>query len=78
MAPLMALPAELLADLLAVEQDTQLRVLDLATGHGLYGLAIAKRHPHAEITAVDWANVLEVARAREGPPRPGAGQIRTG
>jgi ubiquinone/menaquinone biosynthesis C-methylase UbiE len=61
MAPLMALPAELLADLLAMEQEAQLRVLDIATGHGLYGLALAKRHPTAEITAVDWANVLEVA-----------------
>jgi 2-polyprenyl-3-methyl-5-hydroxy-6-metoxy-1,4-benzoquinol methylase len=62
MAPLMALPAELLADLLAVEQEAQLRVLDIAAGHGLYGLALAKRNLHAEITAVDWANVLEVAR----------------
>jgi ubiquinone/menaquinone biosynthesis C-methylase UbiE len=62
MAPLMALPAELLADLLAVEQETQLRVLDIAAGHGLYGLALAKRNPHAAITAIDWANVLEVAR----------------
>jgi SAM-dependent methyltransferase len=61
MAPLMALPTELLADWLAVEQDAQLRVLDIAAGHGLYGLAIAKRNPHAEIIAVDWANVLEVA-----------------
>ncbi len=61
MAPLMALPAELLADLLAVEQDAKLRVLDIAAGHGLYGIAIAKRNPNAEITAVDWANVLEVA-----------------
>jgi ubiquinone/menaquinone biosynthesis C-methylase UbiE len=62
MAPLMALPAELLADVLAVERDAPLRVLDIAAGHGLYGLALAKRHPHAEITAVDWAIVLEVAR----------------
>ena len=62
MAPLMALPAEILADRLAVEQDAQLRVLDIAAGHGLYGLAIAKRNPNAEITALDWANVLEVAR----------------
>ncbi len=60
-SPLMALPAELLADLLAVEQDAKLRVLDIAAGHGLYGIAIAKRNPNAEITAVDWANVLEVA-----------------
>jgi 2-polyprenyl-3-methyl-5-hydroxy-6-metoxy-1,4-benzoquinol methylase len=62
MAPLMALPAELLADLLEVEQAAQLRVLDIAAGYGLYGLALAKRNLHAEIIAVDWANVLEVAR----------------
>jgi ubiquinone/menaquinone biosynthesis C-methylase UbiE len=62
MAPLMALPAKLLADLLVVEQNATLRVLDVAAGHGLYGLAIAKRNPNAEITAIDWANVLEIAR----------------
>src|SRR5262249_57997344 len=37
-------------------------VLDVAAGHGLYGLALAKRHPHAAITAGGWATVLEVAR----------------
>jgi ubiquinone/menaquinone biosynthesis C-methylase UbiE len=62
MAPLMAFPAELLAALLTTEQGTTFRVLDIAAGHGLYGIAIAKRHAHAEIVAVDWPNVLEVAR----------------
>jgi ubiquinone/menaquinone biosynthesis C-methylase UbiE len=62
MAPMMAFPAELLADLLAVETGAKIRVLDIAAGHGLYGIAIAKRSTSVEVTAVDWLNVLEVAR----------------
>jgi hypothetical protein len=38
------------------------KVLDIAAGHGLYGIALAQALPSAEITAVDWSNVLEVAR----------------
>ncbi|MEJ7608582.1 MAG: class I SAM-dependent methyltransferase [Bryobacteraceae bacterium] len=37
------------------------RVLDLAAGHGLFGIAIAKQYPEAEIVACDWAAVLQVA-----------------
>jgi 2-polyprenyl-3-methyl-5-hydroxy-6-metoxy-1,4-benzoquinol methylase len=39
-----------------------LRVLDIAAGHGLFGIEVARLNPEAEITAVDWAAVLEVAR----------------
>ncbi len=45
------------------------RVLDVAAGHGLFGLAFARRYPDCAVTALDWAPVLEVARenaAREG------------
>lgn len=38
------------------------RILDLAAGHGNYGLAFARRSPRAEVTALDAAPVLEVAR----------------
>ena len=38
------------------------RVLDIAAGHGLFGIAVAKAVPQAEIVAVDWDNVLSVAR----------------
>jgi ubiquinone/menaquinone biosynthesis C-methylase UbiE len=38
------------------------RVLDIAAGHGLFGIAIASRNPQASITALDWAAVLEVAK----------------
>jgi 2-polyprenyl-3-methyl-5-hydroxy-6-metoxy-1,4-benzoquinol methylase len=37
------------------------RVLDIAAGHGMYGLTIARRNPAAEVHALDWKNVLAVA-----------------
>ena len=62
MAPMMALPAQLLAKLADPSANEKLRILDIAAGHGLYGLAFASRNPQAEITALDWPNVLEVAK----------------
>jgi hypothetical protein len=62
MAPMMALPAQLLAPLADPNANEKLRILDIAAGHGLYGLAFAKRNSQAEVTAVDWANVLEAAK----------------
>ena len=62
MAPMMALPAELIAGLLGANAGAAWKVLDIAAGHGLYGIAIARHNPNAEIVAVDWPQVLEVAR----------------
>jgi C-methyltransferase len=45
----------------AQERD-ELAVLDVACGSGLYGLAIASKHPTARLTLLDWSNVLELAR----------------
>ena len=61
MAPMMTMPADLIAQVVAAEGGGK-KVLDIAAGHGLFGIAIAKRVPGAQITAVDWAKVLEVAR----------------
>lgn len=61
MAPLQILPSELLAGLLAGSSE-KCKVLDVAAGHGLFGVALARHNPNAEIYAVDWPNVLEVAR----------------
>ncbi len=61
MAPLMQVPAQLLAGLVGGDAGRPLRVLDVAAGHGLFGIAIAERYPHAHITALDWPNVLAVA-----------------
>lgn len=42
--------------------DRPRKILDIAAGHGMFGIAVAKALPVAEITAVDWAAVLELAR----------------
>jgi ubiquinone/menaquinone biosynthesis C-methylase UbiE len=62
MAPLMRLPAQLIADLLEAKSGAAWKVLDIAAGHGLFGIELAKQNPNAQITAVDWAAVLAVAR----------------
>jgi hypothetical protein len=38
------------------------KVLDVAAGHGMFGIAIARAVADAQITAVDWPAVLSVAR----------------
>jgi ubiquinone/menaquinone biosynthesis C-methylase UbiE len=62
MQPMMAMPAQLIAQLIDAKHDRPLRVLDIAAGHGLFGLAFAKQNPQVEVTAVDWPKVVEVAK----------------
>jgi ubiquinone/menaquinone biosynthesis C-methylase UbiE len=62
MAGLSGLTAGLLADLLAVADAGPIRVLDVAAGHGRYGIAVAKQNPAARVVALDWAPVLEEAK----------------
>jgi SAM-dependent methyltransferase len=42
------------------------RVLDVAAGHGMFGIAVARAFADAEITAIDWPAVLAVARENAG------------
>jgi ubiquinone/menaquinone biosynthesis C-methylase UbiE len=62
MAPLARLTAEVLAAVLAVDQVPPRRVLDIAAGHGLFGITLAKHAAHAEVVALDARDVLAVAR----------------
>ena len=62
MAPMMAMPAQLMAKLVDPNPSRKLRILDIAAGHGLYGITFARNNPQAEITALDWKAVLEVAK----------------
>ena len=62
MAPMMALPAHLMAGIIPIDDARPVRVLDIAAGHGLFGITLAQRHPQLEVTALDWPAVLEVAR----------------
>lgn len=67
MAPVAAMVAQLLANLLDVERASSLRVLDVAAGHGMFGITLARLNPGVQVTALDWKNVLAVAEehARE-------------
>lgn len=62
MAPLTVPSAEFIAGLLRADEGKPMRVLDIAAGHGMYGLTIARKNPRAEIVALDWPAVLEVAK----------------
>jgi ubiquinone/menaquinone biosynthesis C-methylase UbiE len=43
------------------EPGRAIKVLDIAAGHGLFGINIARANPAAQIFAVDWKTVLAVA-----------------
>jgi predicted O-methyltransferase YrrM len=62
MAPMMTPPAKMLAGLLPLDATRPSRILDIAAGHGMYGIAVAQKNPQAQLVALDWAPVLEVAR----------------
>jgi ubiquinone/menaquinone biosynthesis C-methylase UbiE len=61
MMPMMVPAAHAMADLLAVASAGTIKVLDIAAGHGVFGITIAQRNPQATIVAVDWKAVLAVA-----------------
>jgi SAM-dependent methyltransferase len=60
MMPMMVPAAQAIVDLLGASAGA-LKVLDIAAGHGVFGITIAQRNPRAEIVAVDWKSVLAVA-----------------
>ena len=62
MGPMMAMSAGMIAELADPRADRPIRVLDIAAGHGLFGLAFAKRNAQAQIVSQDWAPVLDVAQ----------------
>lgn len=61
MAPMVAQRAGDLAVLADDGTGRPIKVLDIAAGHGLFGIEIATRNSQAEITALDWDAVLAVA-----------------
>jgi hypothetical protein len=62
MAPLMMPAAKAVSEIGDPQGKGTLRVLDIAAGHGVYGLMFAKRNPAARVTGLDWPNVLQVAK----------------
>jgi hypothetical protein len=63
MAPMMGPMAGPLGEEVLQGNKGSMRVLDIAAGHGLFGIEIAKQNPQAHVTGLDWANVLKVAVA---------------
>ena len=61
MEPIAAMSARLLAPIVS-GPGRKIKVLDVAAGHGTFGISVAQHNPAAEIVAVDWKNVLEVAK----------------
>lgn len=61
MAPMMAPMAAPLGSIVLQGRTGPMRVLDIACGHGLFGIEIAKQNPQAHVTGLDWAPVLRVA-----------------
>lgn len=61
MAPMMAPLAGPLGKIVLEGRTGAMKVLDIAAGHGLFGIEIAKQNPQAHVTGLDWAPVLRVA-----------------
>jgi 2-polyprenyl-3-methyl-5-hydroxy-6-metoxy-1,4-benzoquinol methylase len=61
MAPMMAPMVGPLGAVVLEGLAGPMRVLDIAAGHGLFGIEIAKQNPQARVTGLDWAPVLRVA-----------------
>lgn len=61
MAPMMAPLAAPLGKVVLEGRMGPLKVLDIAAGHGLFGIEVAKQNAQAHVTGLDWAPVLRVA-----------------
>ncbi|HEX4347809.1 MAG TPA: class I SAM-dependent methyltransferase [Vicinamibacterales bacterium] len=61
MVPMMLPAGHAIAGMVADPAAGAIKVLDIAAGHGMFGVIIAQHNPKAEVVAVDWAPVLKVA-----------------
>jgi ubiquinone/menaquinone biosynthesis C-methylase UbiE len=54
--------ASIAAGALVKKAKRPVSVLDLATGSGVWGIAMAQQSPHVSVTAVDWPAVIPVTK----------------
>src|SRR5207253_11237736 len=55
--------AQALADHLKVANaKNEVRVLDLASGSGIWGIALAQKSPRVQVTAVDWVGMIPTTK----------------
>ncbi|WP_035485593.1 class I SAM-dependent methyltransferase [Geminicoccus roseus] len=62
MVPFMGPAAAMTAGIVAGWNLKPAAILDVAAGHGMWGIALARQAPGAVVTAIDGAPVLDVAR----------------
>jgi 2-polyprenyl-3-methyl-5-hydroxy-6-metoxy-1,4-benzoquinol methylase len=62
MFPLQIPVAQGTAAALALPPDKPYRMLDIAAGHGAFGIAFARSYPQSTVVELDWKSVLDVAR----------------
>ncbi|MFA5322448.1 MAG: class I SAM-dependent methyltransferase [Smithella sp.] len=62
MVPFASVEAKRTASYISKRAMHPRNVLDVAAGHGLFGIEVAKPRGDAIVTAIDWANVLDVAK----------------
>lgn len=62
MAPMMKLPAHLMSEILLQASNEPMKILDIAAGHGMFGITFALKNPNARIVAVDWPVVVALAQ----------------
>jgi len=62
MVPFASVTAKRTAAFIANRSMHPRKVLDIAAGHGLFGIEVASAISDASVMAIDWANVLEVAK----------------
>jgi ubiquinone/menaquinone biosynthesis C-methylase UbiE len=56
-------PAQKLGDHLKLAKTgNEVRVLDLAAGSGIWGIALAEKSPRVRVTAVDWAGMIPTTK----------------
>jgi 2-polyprenyl-3-methyl-5-hydroxy-6-metoxy-1,4-benzoquinol methylase len=62
MVPMAVPAAHAMAGILGIDSAGPTKVLDIAAGHGMYGIVLAQRNPAVEVAAADWGPVLGVAQ----------------
>ena len=62
MVPMMGVAAKVAAERITVPAQKKVKVLDIAAGHGMFGVSLATKHSNMELVAQDWPSVLSVAK----------------
>jgi ribosomal protein L11 methylase PrmA len=62
MASIMRPAAADIARIVGIAEMGACKILDVAAGHGIFGITLAEQNSQAEVYAVDWQNVLAIAQ----------------